>query len=265
MLVSYLNAIEKVLLAKSDIAKKAGHPNLRGGPREWFIEEFLVNHLPTSWEIGQGEIISRESIPSPSIDDYRNQNDLVIYRRDFPKISYSPKEKGYLIEGVVATLEIKSVLTKEALKKACESSWNCKSQISEVAAGLGLRANDNIRPIWKPSNILSYVVAYDGPKNISTVANWLPKIKGEIGIESEFLIDMIVVLGKGIVWRSGVFPAYKIPSVDDDADVWAYIEQGERNIYTLFAHLLTIGEISSNPPRIMNYINQLSKEGIKVI
>ncbi len=31
MIVSHLNAIEKVLIAQSEIAKNAGHPNLRGG------------------------------------------------------------------------------------------------------------------------------------------------------------------------------------------------------------------------------------------
>ena len=54
MIVSHLNAIEKVLIAQSEIAQNAGHPNLRGGPREWFIQEYLENHLPTILEMGQG-------------------------------------------------------------------------------------------------------------------------------------------------------------------------------------------------------------------
>ncbi len=71
MLRSHLNAIEAVLLAESRAAANAGHPNLRGGPREWFIENFLSTHLPSSLEIGQGEIIDagsvatmRRSVPS---------------------------------------------------------------------------------------------------------------------------------------------------------------------------------------------------------
>jgi hypothetical protein len=54
MIVSHLNAIEKVLIAQSRIADNAGHPNLRGGPREWFIQEYLETHLPTILEIGLG-------------------------------------------------------------------------------------------------------------------------------------------------------------------------------------------------------------------
>jgi|GEM_PF-5114118 len=35
MLQAHLKAIEKLLVAQSQIAKNAGHPNLRGGPREY--------------------------------------------------------------------------------------------------------------------------------------------------------------------------------------------------------------------------------------
>lgn len=261
MLVPYLNAIEKVLLAKSDAASNAGHPNLRGGPREWFVEEFLANHLPSLWEIGQGEIISGDSLPKPSSDNYRNQNDLVVYRRDFPKIAYSPKDKAYLIEGVVATLEIKSKLNLSEFEKSCKASQKHKSLISEVQTGLGLRVDDNV---WVSSHITSYVVAYDGPKNLSTVVKWLPTLSKKLNAEPEFLVDMIVVLGKGIVWRINAFPAYKIPNVSED-DVWAYVQQSEKNVYALFAHMLTIGKLSSSPPRVLGYISQLPKSGIKTI
>ncbi len=261
MLVSYLNAIEKVLLAKSDAASNAGHPNLRGGPREWFIEEFLANHLPSLWELGQGEIISRDSLPKPSTEDYRNQNDLVVYRRDFPKISYSPKDKAFLIEGVVATLEIKSKLDMEEMEQACKASQKHKSLISEVQTGLGLRVDDNV---WLPSHIISYVVAYGGPKNISTVAKWLPALCKKMSAEPESLIDMIVILGKGIVWRINAFPAYKISKVSEK-NLWAYVQQEEKNIYALFTHMLTVGKISSSPPGVLGYINQLPQSGIKTI
>jgi hypothetical protein len=57
MLLSHINAIEKILVAQGAAAQNAGHPNLRGWPREWFIRDFLINHLPSSLEIGYGEII----------------------------------------------------------------------------------------------------------------------------------------------------------------------------------------------------------------
>ncbi|MBN1372090.1 MAG: hypothetical protein JW987_09110, partial [Anaerolineaceae bacterium] len=259
MLVSYLNAIEKVLLAKSDVASKAGHPNLRGGPREWFVEEFLLNHLPSLWELGQGEIISSDSAPNPSTNMYRNQNDLVIYRRDYPKISYSPKDKAYLIEGVVATLEIKSKLNSTEFSETNEASQRHKNLISEGRSGLGLQCGDNI---WVPSRHISYVIAYDGPKEMSTIANWLPTQTKELGVAPDLLVDMVVVLGKGVVWRIDAFPAYEIPDRPENHN-WAYIQQQENNIYALFAHMLTIRRSDSSSPRTINYVNKLPKNGIK--
>jgi hypothetical protein len=169
MILAHLSAIEKILLAQSRIASNAGHPNLRGGPREWFIKEFLVEHLPSIYEIGQGEIINSDSIPNPSPDKYRPQTDIVIYRRDMPKITFSPNNTAFLIEGVVATVESKSTLTKTELKKACEASRTHKSLISEVSLGAGVYIGNGI---WTPSHIATYVVAF-ASNSIPTVANWL--------------------------------------------------------------------------------------------
>jgi hypothetical protein len=55
MLKSHLDAIESVLLYQSITASNPGHPNLRGGPREWFIRDFLRNHLPDVLQIRQGK------------------------------------------------------------------------------------------------------------------------------------------------------------------------------------------------------------------
>ncbi|NKC11269.1 MAG: hypothetical protein GKR94_03390 [Gammaproteobacteria bacterium] len=127
MLESHTNAIEQILLAQSKAAQNAGHPNLRGGPREWFIRDFLMNHLPSSLEIGQGEIIDENSQPEPAPDEYRNQVDIVVYRRDLPKIMYSQDNAAYLAEGVVATIESKSDLTECELTKACQASQSHKA------------------------------------------------------------------------------------------------------------------------------------------
>ena len=57
MIESHLNAIESLLLAQGRIASNAGNPNLIGGPREWFVKNFLIEHLPETIRVGQGEII----------------------------------------------------------------------------------------------------------------------------------------------------------------------------------------------------------------
>lgn len=262
MLVSHLNYVEQVLLARSQVASNAGHPNLRGWPREWFIKEFLADHLPSSLEMGQGEIISANSAPKPSPGEYRPQNDLIIYQRDFPKISFSPSDGAYLIEGVVATLEIKSKLSKTELKRACKASQANKSLISQIGTRLGLRVDNHV---WEPSHIISYVVAYDGPVNFSTVAGWFPKLVTEFEVEPELLVDMVVILGKGVAWRMNAFPALdRIPNACA-GDSWAFIQQAEKNLYALFAHMLTIGKTSSSPPKVSSYISHVSNSDIRTI
>ncbi len=179
MLISHMNAIEQVLLAQSVAAQNAGHPNLRGGPREWFVHDFLRNHLPTILEIGQGEIIDENAIANPPIGSYRNQVDLVIYRRDLPKIIYSPNNAAFLAEGVKATIECKSKLTKIDLLHACEASKKHK---------LLIRSKN------QKNKIVSYVVAYDcQADHLSTVAEWLPNIKMKLASTPDKLVDMIII------------------------------------------------------------------------
>jgi hypothetical protein len=243
MLLSHINAIEQVLLAQSSAAQNAGHPNLRGGPREWFIRDFLENHLPTNLEIGHGEIIDQNSKPEPSPGEYRPEVDIVIYRRDLPKITYSKDEAAFLAEGVIATIESKSLLTKDELTKACKASLAHKS----------LRRNPPIHSLGDfPRNIASYVLAYDGPANVSTVANWLPIISEKLSASADQLIDMIVILGKGVIWQKDKFSALPKSEIPEEKK-WVYFEQKEKNLFVLFTQMLTLVANISSPPDTLGY------------
>ena len=103
MLEGHLNAIEDVLLAQGKVAAKAGHPNLIGGPKEWFIRDFLNVHLPATVKIGQGEIIDSHSKANSS-SSTKNQIDIVLYSHNFPKIAYSKFDSAFLKESVVSTI-----------------------------------------------------------------------------------------------------------------------------------------------------------------
>jgi hypothetical protein len=247
MLESHTNAIEKILLAQSEAAQNAGHPNLRGGPREWFIRDFLTNHLPSSLEIGQGEIIDENSKPEPAPTEYRNQVDIVISRRDLPKILYSKDNAAYLAEGVVATIESKTKLTNKELKKACDASRAHKS----------LTRSPPLHSFGSaPNGIVTYVVAFGGPANIGTVANWMPQLSRKLAATPDELVDMIVVLGKGVVWNVSKFtlvPKRNLPSGHN----WAYVSQEERNVFLMFTHFLTWMSTLSSPPDTRNYASSI--------
>jgi len=241
---SHINAIERILVAQSEVASNAGHPNLRGGPREWFIRTFLNDHLPRNLEVGQGEIIDRNSIPGPSKVEYRSQEDIVIYRKDFPRLTYSPQDWAFLAEGVIATLEVKSVIDEEQLKKACHAALKCKNlERSELQEVFG-------RP---PSDIFCYLVAYDGPAQMRTLAQWLPRITDELGTTFDKLLDTIVVLGKGALWHRLSFATSVDDLVPETGERWAFFEQENGNLLLLFTHMLSWMPYMIVPPSFLEY------------
>lgn len=253
MLLSHINAIERILVAQSKVAQNAGHPSLKGWPREWFVRDFLQTHLPSSLEIGHGEIIDRDSTPDPPQDGLRNEVDIVIYRNDLPKITYSRDNTAFLCEGVLATIEVKSVLTKEELKKACLASLKHKS----------LRRNPPLYALgdFPPDKIISYVIAYDCRSQVSTAANWLPDLSSELNSTAENMIDIIVILGKGVIWQKNKVPFISIP----ENTQWVYIEQAERNLFLLFTHLMSLSACLSSPPDTLEYGFKLFRAPYKIV
>ena len=244
MLLSHINAIERILIAQGVAAQNAGHPNLRGWPREWFIRDFLKNHLPSNLEIGHGEIIDQDSVPEPDQGEYRPEVDIVIYRRDLPKIAYSRDITAFLSEGVLATIESKSVLTEENLLNACRASYAHKS----LKRMTPLHALGNL----PPKNITSYVIAYDGPANVSTVANWLPEIMENLNITVEKMVEMVVILGKGVIWQKDKVSVIPVSDIPEDRQ-WVFFEQSEKNLFLLFTHMMTLVSYLSSPPDTLGY------------
>lgn len=254
MLRSHLNAIESVLLAQSNAASNAGHPNLRGGPREWFIQDFLRSHLPGTLEIGQGEIIDPDSKPRPKPKQYRGQVDIVLYRKDLPVISLSKYDSLFLAEGVMAALEVKSDLRKPNLINTCKQIIRHKKLKRPPPLG-----GFDVHLI--PKHIVSYVVAYGGPKRMSTVAKWLPQIRDTLNCKPNEMPEMIIVLGKGAVWRINAFP-----NEEDPKDkTWAFVQQAEQNLFTLFVHMLSwMGGITP-PPDLEGYYKSLAYKTVDYI
>lgn len=256
MLVSHINAIEEVLLAQSKTATNAGHPNLRGGPREWFIRDFLATHLPSTLEIGQGEIIDVNSKPNPPRGSYRPQADVVIYRRDMPKIAYSTTDSAYLVEGAMATIESKSVLSQAELDNTCKATNTHKSLTRQAFSGMSFGA--------APKEVISYIVAFDGPANMSTIGGWLVNYVQQNNVSPDKLVDMVVVLGKGVLWRLAAFPALQIGSATQSNN-WAFVDQTDKNLFTLFIHMLTWVATSSTPPNTIAYATNVQYQNVQVV
>jgi len=201
LLKAHMDGVEQVLLAMSQIAGNTGHPVHKGTAREAFIKEFLLGHLSERVGIGNGEIIDANSKPN----EKRNQIDIVLYKRDYPKINFATDIQGFLAESVVATIEIKSKLTFDELKMAVQAAHNVKSLQRNIITAF----SDG----FQSPSILSFVVAYDGPASMDTVYEWLAPIHNDLGINYPSMcmpselhasvaipsLDGIFVLGKGFI------------------------------------------------------------------
>jgi hypothetical protein len=199
MLKTHMDAVETSLLATSRIPANSGHSLHKGTPRESFIKEFLVGHLPPNVSIGTGEIIDANSKPN----EQRNQFDIVVYRDSIPKLDFGGGISGFLIESVVATIEVKSTLDCAGVEQSVKAA--------RAAKLLNPNTRKSFTSGWIPPRLLNMVVAYDGPAQISTVHGWIKQSHEKLRIPlptwtpHERLqvagtgLDLVAVLGKGSV------------------------------------------------------------------
>lgn len=239
MLQAHLNAVEQHLLQISKIPANSGHSLHKGTPRESFIKEFLVNHLSEQVAIGTGEIIDANSKPNET----RNQIDIVIYKRNYPKIDFGGGVNGFFAESVVATIEVKSTLTKEDLRQATKTARNVKRLQRSITTGFTSG--------YQPPSILNYVVAYDGPANVETILGWIPEIHEELSIDPIPLIsttdrlkipspslDGIFVLGKGFIYfDNSPLTLERTTSSPEFLIQWCCANTSKNNLFLLFMFL----------------------------
>ncbi|MBE3119641.1 MAG: hypothetical protein IMZ50_12920 [Candidatus Atribacteria bacterium] len=241
MLKSHMDAKEDVLVAISKIPANSGHSLHKGTPREAFIREFLESHLPENVAIGTGEIIDANSQPG----EQRNQFDIVIYKKNYPKLDFGGGISGFLIESVIATVEVKSTLTQADLEQAIKAARNAKSLTPNVTS--------SFHSGYIPPKVLNYVVAYDGPGQMQTVYNWIPQIHATLGIttpdlpqdEAERLsisspsIDGVFVLKKGFIYFDNVPTGFANSQarVANPNLKWVFTDTTSGNILLLFIML----------------------------
>jgi len=261
MLKSHMDATEASLLAISRVPANSGHSLHKGTPREAFIREFLVAHLPETVAIGSGEIIDSSSEPSAQ----RNQYDIVIYNKSYPKLDFGGGVSGFLIESVIATVEVKSTLTKRDLQQAIGAARNAKALVPNFVT--------SFQAGYVPPRILNYVVAYDGPASMATAQGWLHEIHSELGVSVPDLplgderlsqpspsIDAMFILGKGFSYFDNVPNGFNTPQsrAGQPGVKWIYADSQSGNLLLQFLFLQTaIANISGrwlNPiPYLANF------------
>ncbi|WP_180986891.1 DUF6602 domain-containing protein [Paenibacillus polymyxa] len=263
MLLRHINEIENTLLQISRIPANAGHTLHRGTPREAFIREFLQNHLSELIGFGTGEIIDCNSEPR----QLRNQIDILLYKKNYPKLNFGGDINGFFAESVVATIEVKSLLTEQELISAFNSIRNTKSLQRNVVT--------SFHTGYQPPGILSIIVAYDGPANMSTIHGWInnyvnnnrviiplmPLTGNERNQISSPVADLIVVLGKGVIQ----FDNSPISFINDENrrqnpnGKWLVMDNNTGSLLMLFSQLtLALSGVSANWMDMMPYLRNFN-------
>jgi hypothetical protein len=269
MLKAHVNAVENQLLATSQIPANTGHALHKGTPRESFIRQFLETHLSERVAIGAGEVIDAGSPPNPPVTAQRPQFDIVVYKRDYPKLDVGGGISAFFTESVVATIEVKSTLDANGLEQAIKAA--------QYAKGLTRNLTTSFTAGYHPPSVLNYVVAYDGPAQMSTVHGWIAPAYTKLGIQNPTLppaldarmaipspaIDGIFVLGKGFV----IFDNFPLGFVNDamrqasPQACWSVCDGTRGSLLMLFVCLTTA--VSGVSGSWMNPIPYLQNFGMQ--
>ncbi|MGE3553030.1 MAG: DUF6602 domain-containing protein [Candidatus Obscuribacterales bacterium] len=216
------------------------------GPcREQFIKAFLVSHLSKRAAVSSGEIFDQSST-----DDYqsRNQLDVIIYDPTFPILDFDATGISLILaESVFATIEVKSTLSEDELKRAISVSRKTKAlkRNLQIRASKATLIVKNKAPYW-PMGIPTFVVAYKGP-TMKTLHSWLTKIHNELSIEipnhtlgerfkhDSPSIDGVFILGQGfLLFDNNTLFSVADMSAARDTSKWLVGNQERGNLQVLF-------------------------------
>jgi hypothetical protein len=155
-LLNYSKAIERVMGEWYSYSYEVLQQSTDlGYSREHFVKEIMSSFLPKSVIVGSGEIIDGQGRRS-------GQQDVIIYRADFPVITSLTPVGAYLAEGVIATIEVKSDLStgEPSLYSAFKNVQRVLSlgKAAEIISG----TDAEVQKLQELNSIKTYVVGYTG-------------------------------------------------------------------------------------------------------
>lgn len=173
--LNYSKSIERLMSEWYSHSREVlQHSTDLGYAREHFVKEVLLGFLPKSVIVGSGEIIDGDGKRS-------GQQDVIIYRSDFPVITSLTPINAYLAEGVIATIEVKSDLStgEPSLYSAFSNVQKVLSLVkaAEIISG----TDDEVQKLQELSSIKTYVIGYSGWKSINSLTEHYVKAGNQSG------------------------------------------------------------------------------------
>ena len=180
----YLECALTVLNSQCDATTVLQHKATAGAVREQLIKDFLSDHLPELITVVSGQIVD-------SSDNYSKQQDIVLVLKSMPRLPFASGSDFIFQEGVVATMEIKTVINATVLGYIGE---NIKS-VRALTPAIAVTAQEGITHNWPANRILTVIVTYGG-SSLQSLSEQLVKL------EDNAQPDLLLDLSKGLLVKN---------------------------------------------------------------
>lgn len=185
--LQYCRSAINSLVAQYEMSKVIGHSATAGTVRERLIHDFLESHIPEMTSAVSGVIIDSQGRRS-------RQQDIVLMLKSMPRLRFNSGHDMIFHEGVVATIEVKTNVSKSVLLEISKNISSVKRLDPTSLGGVQLGELD-----WPMHRILHCIVGYGGSglHDISNVLSAFPE-----GEKPDIYLD----LTKGALLRNeGIF------------------------------------------------------------
>ncbi|AYO09623.1 hypothetical protein D0784_09515 [Vibrio campbellii] len=196
----YCESVVTSINSEYEKSKVIGHLPTVGAVREEQIKELLSKHLPELIHVVSGQVIDSNDLMS-------RQQDIVLVHKSMPRLPFAHEIDLIFIEGVIATLEIKTNIDRRVLQsvgKNFQSIRVLKPEVNNYSViGVGHK--------WPVNKVLCALVTYSGTSmtNNKSVISELPNDE-----KPDLLLDLsrgLLVINNGTI-------------LDLDSNAGAYIE-----------------------------------------
>lgn len=188
ILLDYCRLAVGILRQQCEAASLIGHRASMGEVRETILKDFLRDHLPELVNITSGVIIDHEGATS-------RQQDVVLVLKSMPRLPFSDQTQLIFMEGVLAVVEIKSMLDGDAMRRTCENITSVKALKHAGGAGaqMGVILGGHR---WPGTEVFTALVAYGGISFEAVQAACKD-------VESTKRPDLVLDLSRGIMVKNG--------------------------------------------------------------
>lgn len=231
---------KKMTIDYQEVTSHIDHMGLRGTSRENVLREYVKQLLPQKFAVGNGIITDVDGTQS-------RQQDFFVYDTfNAPVFLQMDTSSIVPVESVYATVEIKSTLTKEALRQSID---NIKS-VKELK--ITVLKNSFIIP-ERYNFILGTVFAYTSDSVIETVAKNVDDICKDI--PKEMQPSVICILDKGLIVNVKKNKINQIDIIPSEQTTWGIIKNTKEIIFYLFYLLLQqhLNTTMNFPPNLLKY------------